>query len=276
MDDPDQSLPKSPSSSDSNVQSGADTLSEDPSFMDSTKHLVDFPGDKDPTLPCADAVAASPRDTSETEEGNRTSDGVEKPEPSGELKEDVDEGAWQERAPWAPPPSPSPRQHPITGFTDPVESEGSQAPTKKATSDALPQKRATWPPSHSPTLSTFFRHAITYFSSCIGRYFITTTPSVVEYSASEILRNTRLDFEAEEIQLSDTSTEIRLVVVVTDSLGAYGEGHEKNETTQRRMELRGKPKRVREIMRRHACYVAEDWYGDEIRVAFRHLRTDVW
>jgi hypothetical protein len=275
MDDPDQSRPKSPFSIDSNVQSGADTLPEDPSFIDSTKHLVDFTVDKNPILPCANTVTASPRDTSETEEGNCTSEGVEKPEPSGELKEDVDQGAWQERAPWAPPPSPSPRQHPITGFTDPVESEGSQAPTKNATSDALPPKNATWPPPHSPTLSTFFSHAITYFSSCIGGYF-TTAPGVVEYSASEILRNTRLDFEAEEIQVSATSTIIRLVVVVTDSLGAYGEGHEKNETTQRRMELRAKPKRVKEIMRRHGCYVAEDWYGDEIRVAFRGFRTDVW
>jgi hypothetical protein len=275
MDDPDQSLPRSPFSIDSNVQSGVDTLSEDPSFMDSTKPLTDFMVDKNPILPCTNAVTASPHDTNEIEERNCTSDSVEKPEPSGELKEDVDQGKWQERAPWAPPPSPSPCQHPVTSFTDPVENEGSQAPTKNATSDALPPKNATWPPPHSPTLSTFFSHAITYFRSCIGRY-LTTAPGVVEYSASEILRNTRLDFEAEEIQVSATSTIIRLVVVVTDSLGAYGEGHEKNETTQRRMELRAKPKRVKEIMRRHGRYVAEDWYGDEIRVAFRRFRTDVW
>jgi hypothetical protein len=123
------------------------------------------------------------------------------------------------------------------------------------------------PPSSS--LSTFFNHAVTYLSSCIGNYF-TASPGIIEYSDADIRRKTKVCIEAQELEIPGegaNSRIIRVAAIVTDAAGVFGEGD-----VARRVDIRAKHKRVREILRGSGGYVAEEVYGKQIRAAFRELR----
>lgn len=87
----------------------------------------------------------------------------------------------------------------------------------------------------------------------------------------DILRNTQIGIEAEEIIFPSKAAVSKIVAVVTDSSGADMESEMKHEPIERRVEIRAKHKRVKEIQRGERYYVAEDFYKKEIRLAFEAL-----
>ncbi|KAI4911249.1 uncharacterized protein J4E92_010304 [Alternaria infectoria] len=260
MDEADQSPQKAQLVIDPDVQSRMGALSAQSSFMDRTNHSVDLMTDRDTITPYSNAVTASPLDAMEAKDNDRaSSNNTETLETSGDAGTDIDEGIWHERAPWAASPSPSP--NPLAGLADPPE-EAAKSSSTPTYAESLPA-----PPRR---LSSLLNKAITYFGSCIGNYF-TSAPGVIEYTGADILRNTQIGIEAEEITFPNRPAVIKIVAIVTDSSGADREKDEKYEAVERRVELRAKPKRVKEILRGERCYIAEDFYRKEIRLAFKAL-----
>jgi len=237
--------------------------------MDRTKHLAELTTNMEAIIPDYDDVTASPLHAVEAKDNDRTpSDDMEKLETSGDAGADIDEGIWHERAPWAAPPSPS--SNPLAGLDDPSEYHLDSTMIREAPNSSSSPTYAESLPVPPRRLSSLLNKAVTYFSSCIGSYF-TSTPGVVEYSGEDILRNTQIGIEAEELTFPDKAAVIKIVAIVTDSSGAGREKDEKYEAVERRVELRAKPKRVKEILRGERYYIAEDFYRKEIRLAFKAL-----
>jgi len=269
MDEADQLPPKGHPAVDPGVHSRTNALPAQSSSMDRTQHLIDLMTDRDNITPDSNAVTASPLHAVEAKDNDRTSpNNMEKLEANGDAGADIDEGIWHERAPWAAPPSLSP--NPLAGLANPPEFHlDSTTPREAANSSSSPThaKPLLVPPSR---LSSLLNKAIRYFGSCIGSYF-TSAPGVIEYSGADILRNTQIGIEAEEITFPDKAAVIKIVAIVTDSSGAGREKDERYEAVERRVELRAKPKRVKEILRGERYYIAEDFYSKEIRLAFKAL-----
>ncbi|KAI4701779.1 hypothetical protein J4E89_010624 [Alternaria sp. Ai002NY15] len=237
--------------------------------MDRTNHSVDLMTDRDTITPYSNAVTASPLDAMEAKDNDRaSSNDTETLETSGDAGADIDEGVWHERAPWVAPPSPSP--NPLIGLADPPEFHLDSAPILEAAISSSSPKHAESLPLPPRRLSILLNKAISYFSSCIGTYF-TSAPGVIEYSGADILRNTQIGIEAEELTFPNGTAVIKIVAIITDSSGAGREKDEKYEAVERRVELRAKPKRVKEILRGERYYIAEDYYRKEIRLAFKAL-----
>ncbi|KAI4958088.1 hypothetical protein J4E86_003684 [Alternaria arbusti] len=268
MDEADQSPPKRHPAVDPGVHSRASALPAQ-SSMDRTKHLVDLMTDRDATNPYSDAMAASPLHAMETKANDHTPpNSMEKYETSGDAGADMDEGTWHERAPWATQPSPSP--NPLAGLSYPPDFHPDSAPIREAANSSPSPTHAESPLLRPRRLSILLNKAISYFGSCIGSYF-TSAPGVIEYTGADILRNTQIGIEAEEITIPDMPALIRVIAIVADSSGAGRDKDEKYEAVERRVELRAKPKRVKEILRGERYYVAEDFYRKEIQLAFKAL-----
>ena len=269
MDEADQSPPKGDPVVDPKVHSRMGALSAQSAFMDRAKHLEELTTEGDAIIPFSNAVTASPLDVMGAKENDRTPpNDTEKFETSGDAGADMDEGIWHERAPWAALPSSSP--NPIAGLADPSEFHLDSTQIREAANSSFPPTHAQSLPLSPRRLSSLLNKAINYFGSCIGSYF-TSAPGVIEYSGADILRNTQIGIEAEELRFSDKPAVIKIVAIVTDSSGAGREKDEKYEAVERRVELRAKPKRVKEILRGERYYVAEDFYRKEIRLAFKAL-----
>ncbi|KAI4689230.1 uncharacterized protein J4E88_002580 [Alternaria novae-zelandiae] len=269
MDEADQSPQKAQLVIDPDVQSRRSALPAQSPYMDRTKHLVGLMTDRDTVTPDSNAVTASPLHAAEAKDSDGTPpNDMEKFETSGDAGADMDEGIWHERAPWAAPPSPSP--NPLAGLADPHESHPDLTPIREAANSCSSRTHAESLPVPPRRLSSLLNKAITYLGSCIGGYF-TSAPGVIEYSGADILRNTQIGIEAEEITFPNKPAVIKIVAIVTDSYGADREKDEKYEAVERRVELRAKPKRVKEILRGERYYIAEDYYRKEIRLAFKAL-----
>ncbi|KAI4635665.1 uncharacterized protein J4E87_000620 [Alternaria ethzedia] len=237
--------------------------------MDRTKHLAELTTDMEAIIPDYDDVTASPLHAAEAKDNDRTpSNDMEGFETSGDAAADIDEGIWHERAPWAAPTPPSP--NPLADLADPPEFHLDSAPILESANSSSSPTHAESLPSSPRRLSSLLNRAINYFGSCIGSYF-TSAPGVIEYSGADILRNTQVGIEAEELTFPDKPAVIKIVAIVTDSSGAGREKDEKYEAVERRVELRAKPKRVKEILRGERYYIAEDFYRKEIRLAFKAL-----
>jgi len=269
MDEADQSPAKGHSAVDPEAQSRMGAPSAQSPFMDRTKHLIGLMTDRDTITPDSDALIALPLHAAEAKDNDRTpSNDMEKFKTSGDAGADMDEGIWHERAPWTT--SPPPRPSPIEGLVEPSEFHLDSTTLREAANSSFPPTHAKPLPLSPCRLSSLLNKAINYFGSCIGSYF-TSAPGVIEYSGEDILRNTQIGIEAEEITFPDKAAVIRIIAIVTDSSGAYREGDEKLEPAERRVELRTKPKRVKEILRGERYYIAEDYYRKEIRLAFKAL-----
>ncbi|KAI4654984.1 uncharacterized protein J4E78_007163 [Alternaria triticimaculans] len=269
MDEADQSPPKEQPVIDLEAQSRMGALSIQSPSMDRTQHLIDLMTDKDAITPYSDAVTASPLHAVEAKDNDRTpSYDMENLETSGDAGADIDEGIWHERAPWVALPSSSPSS--LADLADPSEFHLDSAPMREAANSSSSPTYAESPPVPQRRLSVLLNKAISYFGSCIGNYF-TSAPGVIEYSGADILLNTQIGIEAEEITFPDKVAVIKIVAIVTDSSGADRAKDEKYEAVERRVELRAKPKRVKEILRGERYYVAEDYYRKEIRLAFKAL-----
>ena len=237
--------------------------------MDRTQHSIDLMTDRDAITPYSDAVTAFPLDAVEAKDDDRTpSNDMEKLETSGDAGAGIDEGIWHKRAPGAAPPSPGPNS--LTGLADPSEFHLDSTPIREVANSSSSPTYAESPPRPPRRLSSLLNKAVTYFSSCIGNYF-TSAPGVIEYSGQDILRNTQIGIEAEELTFPNSSAVIKIVAIVTDSSGAGREKDEKYEAVERRVELRAKAKRVKEILRGERYYIAEEFYRKEIRLAFKAL-----
>ncbi|RYN95502.1 hypothetical protein AA0119_g8622 [Alternaria tenuissima] len=128
--------------------------------------------------------------------------------------------------------------------------------------------RAGPPPNSSPPQATLFKRAISY----IGNYF-SASPMVIEYSDAEIKRKTQVCVKAQKRFVSSVPTQdlvVKVAAVLTEmsptgaNVGEYG-------LVQRPVEILAKHKRVREIKRGLGCFVVEDVYRKEIRVALARL-----
>ncbi|KAI4609161.1 hypothetical protein J4E83_008803 [Alternaria metachromatica] len=269
MDEADQSSPKGHPFVDPEVQSRTGARSAQSAFMDRTKHLAELKTNMEAIIPDYDDVTASPLDAVEAKDSDDTpSNDMKIFETSGAACADMDEGVWHERAPRAAPPSLS--SSPLVGLADPSEFHLDSVPIREAPNISSSPMHAESLPVPPRRLSSLLNKAMTYFGSCIGSYF-TSAPGVVEYSGADILRNTQIGIEAEELTFPNKAAVIRIIAIVTDSSGACREKDEKYEAVERRVELRAKPKRVKEILRGERYYIAEDYYRKEIRLAFRAL-----
>ncbi|KAI4910417.1 hypothetical protein J4E90_007852 [Alternaria incomplexa] len=269
MDEADRSPPKEQPVVKPEAQSRMGALCTQSSSTDRTKHLEELTTEGDAIIPFSNAVTASPLDVMEAKENDRTPpNDMEKFETSGDAGADTDEGIWHESAPWAAPTSPSPK--PLVGLADPSEFHLDSAPIREAPNSSPSPTHAESPLLRPRRLSILLNKAISYFGSCIGSYF-TSAPGVIEYTGADILRNTQIGIEAEEITFPNKAPVIKIVAIVTDSSGAGREKDEKHEAVERRVELRAKPKRVKEILRGERYYIAEDFYRKEIRLAFKAL-----
>jgi len=261
MGEADQSPPKEQRVIEPEAQSRMGALSPQSPFMDRTKHLVDLMTDREVITPYSDAVEAKDNDRTPLND-------MEKFETSGAAGADIDEGVWHERAPWAAPTLPSPNA--LAGLAGPPDFHLDSTPSREAANSPSSRTHAESVPVPPSRLSSLFNKAINYFGTCIGNYF-TSAPDVIEYSGADILGNTQIGIEAEELTVPNKAAVIRIVAIVTDSSGAGREKYEKYEAVERRVELRAKPKRVKELLRGERYYIAEDFYRKEIRLAFRAL-----
>lgn len=108
--------------------------------------------------------------------------------------------------------------------------------------------------------------------SYIGNYF-SASPEIIEYSDAEIKRKTQVCVKAQKKFVSSVPTQdlvVKVAAVLTDmsptgaNVGEYG-------LVERHVEILAKHKRVREIKRGLGCFVVEDVYRKEIRVALARL-----
>jgi len=192
-------------------------------------------------------------------------------EPRVKVDKDNDEGIWYEGVPRAGPPL-SPR-HAVLHLSHRSEASRSNLPPYQVVTGVFPLTHSISvpplpPPNPSPPQATLFKRAISY----IGKYF-SASPEIIEYSDAEMKRKTQVSVKAQKRFVSSVPTQdlvVKVAAVLTDmslsgaSLGDYG-------LVERHVEILAKHKRVREIKRGLGCFVVEDVYRKEIRVALARL-----
>ncbi|CAN9365865.1 unnamed protein product [Alternaria alternata] len=186
------------------------------------------------------------------------------------IDKDNDEGIWYESVPRAAPLSP---RHAVLHLSDRSEASRSNVPPYQVVTGIFPLTNSMSvpplpPPNPSPPQATLFKRAISY----IGNYF-SAPPRIMEYSDTEIKQKTQVYVKAQKRFVSSVPTQdlvVEVAAVLTDmspsgaNVGEYG-------LVQRPVEILAKHKRVREIKRGLGCFVVEDAYRKEIRVALARL-----
>jgi hypothetical protein len=128
--------------------------------------------------------------------------------------------------------------------------------------------RAGPPPNPSPPQATLFKRAISY----IGNYF-SASPMVIEYSDTEIRRKTQVCVKAQKrfVSIVPTQDLVVKVAAVLIEMSPTGANSGDYGLAERPVEILAKHKRVREIKRGLGCFVVEDVYRKDIRVALARL-----
>jgi hypothetical protein len=187
------------------------------------------------------------------------------------MDKDNDEGIWYEGVPRAGPPLSA--RHAVLHLGDRSEASRSNVPPYQVVTGVFPLTHSMsvppLPPSNpSPPQATLFKRAVSY----IGNYF-SASPEIIEYSDAQIKRKTQVCVKAQKRFVSIVPTQdlvVKVAAVLTDmsptgaNAGEYG-------LVQRPVEILAKHKRVREIKRGLGCFVVEDVYRKEIRVALARL-----
>ncbi|KAH6846841.1 hypothetical protein B0T12DRAFT_487157 [Alternaria alternata] len=187
------------------------------------------------------------------------------------IDKDNDESIWYEGVPRSGSPL-SPR-YAVLHLNDRCEASRSNLPPYQVVTDVSSLTHSMSvpplsPPNPSPPQATLFKRAMSY----IGNYF-SASPEIIEYSDAEIKRKTQVCVKAQKKFVSSVPTQdlvVKVAAVLTDmsptgaNVGEYG-------LVERHVEILAKHKRVREIKRGLGCFVVEDVYRKEIRVALARL-----
>ena len=187
------------------------------------------------------------------------------------IDKDNDKGIGYEGVPRAEPPL-SPR-YAVLHLSDRSEASRSNVPPYQVVPGVFPLTHSMSvpplpPPNPSPPQATLFKRAISYISS-----YFSASPGIIEYSDAEIKRKTQVCVKAQKQFVSSVPTQdlvVKVAAVLTDmsptgaNVGEYG-------LVERPVEILAKHKRVREIKRGLGCFVVEDVYRKEIRVALARL-----
>ncbi|KAB2105013.1 hypothetical protein AG0111_0g7136 [Alternaria gaisen] len=187
------------------------------------------------------------------------------------IDKDNDEGICYEGVPRAGPLL-SPR-HAVLHLSDRSEASRSNVPPYQVVTGVFPLTHSMFPPplpppNPSPPQATLFKRAISYISN-----YFSASPEIIEYSDAEIKEETQFCVKAQKRFISSVPTHdlvVKVAAVLTDmsstgaNVGEYG-------LLGRPVEILAKHKRVREIKRGLGCFVMEDVYRKEIRVALARL-----
>ena len=272
----DQSMPNVPPGIDPEVQARIDALLAQHPTANSTRKIAGEIRNNDGIGSYFGVSTTALTDILDGHTNNSTESPTSQPivnvfEPRVKVDKDNDEGIWYEGVPRAGPQL-SPR-HAVLHLGDRSEASRSNVPPYQVVTGVFPLTHSMsvppLPPSNpSPPQATLFKRAVSY----IGNYF-SASPEIIEYSDAQIKRKTQVCVKAQKRFVSIVPTQdlvVKVAAVLTDmsptgaNAGEYG-------LVQRPVEILAKHKRVREIKRGLGCFVVEDVYRKEIRVALARL-----
>ncbi|CAN9363984.1 unnamed protein product [Alternaria alternata] len=272
----DQSMPNVPPGIDPEVQARIDALLAQHPTANSTRKIAGEIRNNDGIGSYFGVSTTALTDILDGHTNNSTESPTSEPivnvlQPRVKIDKDNDEGIWYESVSRAAPPL-SPR-YAVLHLSDRSEASRSNVPPYQVITDVFLLTNSMSvpplpPPNPSPPQATLFKRAISY----IGNYF-SAPPRIIEYSDAEIKRKTQVCVKAQKRFVSSVPTQdlvVKVAAVLTDmsptgaNVGEYG-------LVQRPVEILAKHKRVREIKRGLGCFVVEDVYRKEIRVALERL-----
>ena len=272
----DQSMPNVPPGIDPEVQARIDALLAQHPTANSTRKIAGEIRNNDGIGSYFGVSTTAPTDILDGHTNNSTESPISEPivnvsQARVKIDKDNDEGIWYEGVPRAGPPL-SPR-HAVLRLNDRSEASRSNVPPYQVVTAVFPLTHSMPvpplpPPNPSPPQATLFKRAISYISS-----YFSASPGIIEYSDAEIKRKTQVCVKAQKQFVSSVPTQdlvVKVAAVLTDmsptgaNAGEYG-------LVQRPVEILAKHKRVREIKRGLGCFVVEDVYRKEIRVALARL-----
>jgi hypothetical protein len=272
----DQSMPNVPPGIDPEVQARIDALLAQHPTANSTRKIAGEIRNNDGIGSYFGVSTTAPTDILDGHTNNSTESPTSEPiinvsQSRVKIDKDNDEGIWYEGVPRAGPPL-SPR-HAVLRLSDRSEASRSNVPPYQVVTGVFPLTHSMFPPplpppNPSPPQATLFKRAISYISS-----YFSASPGIIEYSDAEIKRKTQVCVKAQKQFVSSVPTQdlvVKVAAVVTDmsptgaNLGHHG-------LVERPVEILAKHKRVREIKRGLGCFVVEDVYRKEIRVALARL-----
>ena len=272
----DQSMPNVPPGIDPEVQARIDALLAQHPTANSTRKIAGEIRNNDGIGSYFGVSTTAPTDILDGHTNNSTESPISEPivnvsQARVKIDKDNDEGIWYEGVPRAAPPL-SPR-HAVLHLSDRSEASRSNVPPYQVVPGVFPLTHSMSvpplpPPNPSPPQATLFKRAISYISS-----YFSASPGIIEYSDAEIKRKTQVCVKAQKQFVSSVPTQdlvVKVAAVLTDmspsgaNVGDYG-------LVERPVEILAKHKRVREIKRGSGCFVVEDVYRKEIRVALARL-----
>jgi hypothetical protein len=272
----DQSMPNVPPGIDPEVQARIDALLAQHPTANSTRKIAGEIRNNDGIRSYFGVSTTALTDILDGHTNNSTESPISEPivdvsQARVKIDKDNDEGIWYEGVPRAGPPL-SPL-YAVLHLSDRSEASRSNAPPYQVVTGAFPLTHSMSvpplpPPNPSPPQATLFKRAISYISS-----YFSASPGIIEYSDAEIKRKTQVCVKAQKRFVSSVPTQdlvVKVAAVLTDmsptgaNVGEYG-------LVQRPVEILAKHMRVREIKRGLGCFVVEDVYRKEIRVALARL-----
>ncbi|RYN73030.1 hypothetical protein AA0117_g8138 [Alternaria alternata] len=272
----DQSMPNVPPGIDPEVQARIDALLAQHPTANSTRKIAGEIRNNDGIRSYFGVSTTALTDILDGHTNNSTESPISEPivdvsQARVKIDKDNDEGIWYEGVPRAGPPL-SPL-YAVLHLSDRSEASRSNAPPYQVVTGAFPLTDSMSvpplpPPNPSPPQATLFKRAISYISS-----YFSASPGIIEYSDAEIKRKTQVCVKAQKRFVSSVPTQdlvVKVAAVLTDmsptgaNVGEYG-------LVQRPVEILAKHMRVREIKRGLGCFVVEDVYRKEIRVALTRL-----
>jgi hypothetical protein len=272
----DQSMPNVPPGIDPEVQARIDALLAQHPTANSTRKIAGEIRNNDGIRSYFGVSTTALTDILDGHTNNSTESPISEPivdvsQARVKIDKDNDEGIWYEGVPRAGPPLSA--RHAVLHLGDRSEASRSNVPPYQVVTGVFPLTHSMsvppLPPSNpSPPQATLFKRAVSY----IGNYF-SASPEIIEYSDAEIKRKTQVCVKAQKRFVSIVPTQdlvVKVAAVLTDmsptgaNAGEYG-------LVQRPVEILAKHKRVREIKRGLGCFVVEDVYRKEIRVALARL-----
>jgi hypothetical protein len=272
----DQSMPNVPPGIDPEVQARIDALLAQHPTANSTRKIAGEIRNNDGIRSYFGVSTTALTDILDGHTNNSTESPISEPivdvsQARVKIDKDNDEGIWYEGVPRAGPPL-SPL-YAVLHLSDRSEASRSNAPPYQVVTGAFPLTHSMSvpplpPPNPSPPQATLFKRAMSYISS-----YFSASPGIIEYSDAEIKRKTQVCVKAQKRFVSSVPTQdlvVKVAAVLTDmsptgaNVGEYG-------LVQRPVEILAKHMRVREIKRGLGCFVVEDVYRKEIRVALARL-----
>jgi hypothetical protein len=272
----DQSMPNVPPGIDPEVQARIDALLAQHPTANSTRNIAGEMRNNDGIGSYFGVSTTALTDILDGHTNNSTESPTSQPtvnvfQPRVKIDKDNDAGIRYEGVPRAGPPL-SP-QHAVLHLSDRSEASQSNTPPYQVVTGAFPLTHSMSvpplpPPNSSPPQANLFKRAISY----IGNYF-SDSPEIIEYSDAEIRRKTQVCVKAQKRFVSSVPSQdlvVKVAAVLTDMSPTAADVGE-HGLVERPVEILAKHKRVREIKRGLGCFVVEDAYRKEIRVALARL-----